>query len=116
MTRMKHMSEVDDFLKTGKKLNEFVEEEVDVSVVKPVVEGNKIKFEQTTEKLKQKVYYSHSPQRMVICGNHFFEPFDPKKYIFKCKKCDYHYQASTLTRKYNPSTGKLDLRKLHTNA
>lgn len=111
------MSEVDDFLKTGKKLNEFVEEEIEVNVLKPVIDEKtkRIKIEQTAEKLKQKVYYSHSPQRMVICGNHFFEPFDPKKYIFKCKKCDYHYKASTLTRKYNPSTGKLDLRKLHTN-
>lgn len=111
------MSEVDDFLKTGKKLNEFVEEEIEVSVLKPVIDEKtkRIKIEQTAEKLKQKVYYSHSPQRMVICGNHFFEPLDPKKYIFKCKKCDYHYKASTLTRKYNPSTGKLDLRKLHTN-
>jgi hypothetical protein len=94
------------------KLNEWAEEEIDIPVINPVVDekNKRVSFETATQKVKQKVYYSHSTPRMVICSSHFFLPLDPKKYIFKCRKCDYHFKANTLTHKYVPETGKIVFR------
>lgn len=102
-------NEVDEFLKTGKKLNEWTTEEVDVTTISPEVDekNNRISFRTKVEKASQKVFYSNSIPRMIICGNHFFEPLDPHRYIFKCKRCDYHYKANTLTHKYDPTSGKI---------
>ena len=105
--------EQEDFLKSGRKLGEWTEEEIDVTVIKPIVDAknNRVVFKTDTEKQNQKVYYSSSTPRMIICGKHFFLPLEPKKYLFKCKNCDYHYQAQIPTHKYNPITGELSHRK-----
>jgi len=102
-----------EFLKTGKSLDTWVEETVDVTVIKPEVDekNHRISFKTDVEKQKQKVYYASAPSRMIICSKHFFLPENPKKYLFKCKNCDYHYLAQIPTHKYNPSTGELVYRK-----
>jgi len=106
-------SEAEDFSKSGKKLNEWVEEEVDVTTFKPVLseDKNSVVIKTGVEKIKEKVFYSQSPARMVICGKHFYVPLNPKQYIFKCKNCDYHYHARIPTHKYNPETGELSNRE-----
>ncbi len=90
-------------------LNEFVEEDVDVTVINPVVDekNKRVSFKTDVEKAKQKVYYAHSIPRTVVCGEHFFIPEDPKKYIFRCKNCTFHYKAQVITHKYNPDTGEI---------
>lgn len=105
--------DVKEFLKTGKRLNEWTVEEVDVTAITPEVDekNKRVSFRTSIEKASQKVFYSNSTPRMVICGKHFYMPLDPHKYIFKCKKCDYHYKANTLTHKYNPDTGEILFRK-----
>jgi hypothetical protein len=101
-------NDLDEFKKSGKELG-WTEEDVEVPLFTPKLDEKhkRVSITQTTEKLKQKVYYAHSVPRMVICSDHFFMPLDPKKYIFKCRKCDYHYKANTLTHQYEPTKGKL---------
>lgn len=104
--------EVEDFIKSGKNFG-WTQEDVDVMVIKPEIDEKKkrVSFKATSEKVSQKVFYSNSPFKMLICKDHFFAPLDPHKYIFKCKKCDYHYKANTLTHKYDPTSGKIVYRK-----
>jgi hypothetical protein len=103
--------EKDDFLKThpNVKLNEWSEEDGEIPTVNPVVDekNKRVSYEMGTQKVKQKVYYANSTPRMVICNNHFMIPLEPKRYIFKCRKCDYHFQGSTITHRYDPTTGKI---------
>lgn len=108
-------NDAEEFRKSGKKLNEWTEEEVDVTVIRPEIDekNKRVSFKTMVEKATQKVFYSHSTPRKVICAmsEHFFLPLDPHKYVFKCKKCDYHYKGNTLTHKYDPKTGKILFRK-----
>ena len=105
-------SEVQDFQKTGKKLNEWTEEEKEIDVVKPQIdpENKRVTYKTIKQKVTEKVYYASSTPRKVICGNHFMLPFEPHKYIFKCKNCDYHFKGNTLTHKYDSQNGKILLR------
>lgn len=113
------MSDKDDFLKANPniKLNEWNEEEIDIPVVKPVLDknNNRVSFEMGTQKAKQRTYYANSTPRMVVCKDHSLYPLDPKKYIFKCENCDFHYKGNTLTHKYNPDTKKLVYRSTGRN-
>ena len=104
--------ETTEFLKSGRKLNEWTTEEVEIPVFKPELDekNKRISIKATVEKVTQKVYYSNSVPRNVICSDHFYLPLNPGKYIFKCRKCDYHYKGNTLTHKYNPTTGKICFR------
>lgn len=105
-------TERQDFEKSGKKLNEWTTEEVEIPVFKPEVdeENKRVTITATREKVTQKVYYANSTPRRVICSDHFYLPLNPKKYIFKCRKCDYHFKGNTLTHKYNSETGKICFR------
>lgn len=108
------MSDKKEFLKNNpaKKLNEWTEEDVEVTVHKPEFDEKtkRVTITQKKEKVKQKVYYAHSTPRKIICNDHFFLPMDPKRYIFRCRKCDYRFQGSTITHKYLPDTGKIVFR------
>lgn len=110
----KTLNELSDFKKDhpNTPLNEMIEEEVDLPVSEPVIDpvNGKATFKTVVKKVKQKSYYTQSIPKMVICGKHFYEPLDSKKYIFKCKNCDYHYQARIPTHKYKPETGELVVR------
>lgn len=112
MLEDKATKECEDFLNSGRKLNEWTEEEVEVPVFKPELDekNKRVHIKATVEKVTQKTYYSNSTPRRVICSNHFYLPLDLKKQIFKCKRCDYHFKANTLTHKYNPETGKICFR------
>lgn len=105
-------NETNEFLKSGKKLNEWTTEEGEITVIAPEIDekNKRISFKATKEKVTEKVYYSNSTPRMVICKDHFMLPKEPHKYIFKCKRCDFHFHANTLTHKYNPENGKICLR------
>lgn len=104
--------EVDEFRKTGKKLNEWTEEEKEVPVISPVLneKTGKVSFKTSTKKVKEKTMYVAAPSQMVTCSKHFFLPENPKKYIFKCKNCGFHYQARVPIHKYKPDTGEIVVR------
>lgn len=99
----------------GVKLNEFIEEEVDVRTLTPVPDekNKRVKLEYGSVKAKQKTMYVDSPSKKVICrpGTHFFVPLDPKKYTFSCRNCDWCYHAQIPTHKYNPEDGSLSYRR-----
>jgi hypothetical protein len=111
MDQTQFQKEAEEFTKSGKKLNTETLEEIDVTVIKPEFDGKKVTFKTAVEKQTQKVTYVQSTPRLVICQNHFFMPSDPKKYIFKCKNCDYNYKAQIITHKYNPQTGEILFRE-----
>ena len=99
--------------KFDKPLNKWIEEEVEIPVMKPKINKAKgrIEFTQSKQKATQKTYYANSPQKRVVCDDHFFVLINPGKYIFKCKNCDWHKIAYPVTYRYNPETGKLTHRK-----
>jgi hypothetical protein len=107
--------EKSDFLKDHPDitLNSWSEHETEVPVMTPVVDekNKRVSFKMDTQKVKEKVFYASSTPRMVICNNHSFIPWNPKKYIFKCERCDYHFKANTLTHKYDPITKKILFRE-----
>ena len=91
------------------KLNEWIEEEVDVPSTETVVneKENRVEFKQNTRKATQKTIYLDSKPTRVICGDHHYTCIDKAKYVFKCTKCDWHKIAFPVTYKFNPETGKL---------
>lgn len=93
------------------KTNQWIEEEVEIPTMTPVInEGMKrVEFKQTTQKATRKTFYSDSPTKKVVCagGEHKFRCVDKGKYIFKCRHCDFHKVAFPVTYRYNQQTGKL---------
>jgi hypothetical protein len=98
--------------KFNKPLNQFIEEEVEITTMTPVVdqESSRVTFKMGKEKALQKTYYASSTPKMIICKDHSYKPLDPKRYIFKCEKCDWHYKAMPVTHKYHPEDNTLRLR------
>ena len=90
-------------------LNTFIEEEVQIPVMKPHVnEGKKrVEFTQEMTTATRKTMYSNNKPRVVICKDHHFVGVDSKKCIFKCTKCNYHKIAYPVTYRFNKQTGKL---------
>ena len=95
------------------KTNEWIEEEIDVPVMKPHVNERKkrVEFVPTTEKATKKTFYADSPLRKVVGKKHVYRCIDKGKYIFKCKNCNWHKVAYPITYKFNPKTGILSNRK-----
>lgn len=115
MAKTKQMlEEAKDFSSTGKKLNEFIEEEVEVNVVEPVIsqdgKTSKVSFKTVPKIVQQKTYYSQSEPKTLICSKHFYIPENLKKYIFRCQNCEWHFQARVIIHKYKPETGELIVR------
>ena len=95
------------------KTNEWIEEEIDVPVMKPRVNERKkrVEFVPTTEKATKKTFYADSPLKRIVCNKHVYRCIDKGKYVFKCKNCDWHRVAYPVTHKFNPKTGILSNRK-----
>ena len=91
--------------------NKFVEEEVEIPVMTPVVNEKmkRVEFTQTKQKATRKTYYADSPSKRIICagGKHVFRCLDKGKYIFKCKNCDFYKIAYPVTYKFNEKIGQL---------
>jgi len=96
-----------------KKTNEWIEEEIDIPVMKPVVNEKKkrVEFVRGTEKATQKTFYADSPLKKIICKKHVYKCLDEGKYIFKCKNCDWNRIAYPVAHKFDPKTGILTNRK-----
>lgn len=92
-----------------KPLNEWIEEDVDVKVMSPIYnpQTKRVEIKEDVKRVKQKTFYSDSPASRVVCNNHFYLPFDMGKYMFKCRKCDWHRIAPPVTFQYLPDTGEL---------
>ena len=95
--------------KFNKPTNKWIEEEIELPVVAPVVNKrtNKIEIKETTQKVKQRTFYADTRPRKVICGNHHFVCINKGKYIFKCTKCDFHKIAYPVTYRFNQEDGTL---------
>lgn len=94
-------------------LDTWVEETVSIPVKEPQYdpETGKTKVVETQKEFTQKSYYTNPPSRKVICAQHVYRPHDTKRYIFKCQKCAWHFQAFHPTHKYDPETGYLTHRR-----
>jgi hypothetical protein len=94
--------------KFNKPVNKWLEEEVNVEVNVPKLnpKTGKIRgIEKVDMPATERTYYSDSPPKTTVCGNHYYECVDKHKYIFKCKHCNYHRIAHPVT--YNLVNGKL---------
>src|SRR5690606_26738306 len=97
-----------------KPLNQFIEEEVEVDVVRPMLdEANPEKktFVRRREKFTQKTMYIDAPKKKITCPDkdHLFEPTSTPNH-FACTKCNFTAIAHPHKAKYNPSTKKLEPR------
>lgn len=108
------MDDSKKFLKDhpGIKLNEWVEEEIDIPSFKPELDevNKRVKLVKTTEKATQRTFYSNSPSRKMVCDSHKYKLLDKHKYIFKCVNCDWHYRANPANVDFDPATGRLFFR------
>lgn len=85
-----------------KPLNQWIEEEVKVNAIRPVMrqEGDKIRTEyksiETTQ--TQKSIYVESKERKIGCskGHHDCFMEDRHKYIVGCNQCELHWKISPL--------------------
>ncbi len=95
-----------------KPLNTWIEEEVDMPVFTPKVNeaAGRVEFTQETKRVKQRTIYSDSKPTRVVCGAHEYACLDKGKYLFKCKKCDWHKFAYPVTYKFDPTTGIITYR------
>ena len=100
-------------MKNSPPLNQWLEEEREISVMEPQInpKTEKVEFKQTTRKVQEKVYYAGGKHRVFMCTDHIFEPDDPKKYTFKCQRCSYHFKGYPPSHRYDPETRKLYNRK-----
>jgi hypothetical protein len=97
----------------GVRLNEFIEEDVQMPVMTPVVDekNGRIEFKQEMKTVKQKTMYVDSKATKVICNAHVYVCVNKGKYHFKCTKCDWNRIAPPVTFKFNPETGILSYRE-----
>ena len=95
--------------KFDKPLNKWIEEEVEVDTIKPVVNEakNRIELKRVKQKATQRTLYSNKPTRRVVCTKHVYACVNKGKYIFKCKKCDWYRIAPPITFKFDQNTGIL---------
>lgn len=95
--------------KFDKPIGEWIEEEIQIPVMTPVVNEKKgrVEFKQRMTTAITRTMYSDNKPRVVICKNHFFLSFDKKKCIFRCRRCNYHKIAYPVTYRFNQQTGKL---------
>lgn len=96
-----------------KPLNTFIEEEIEIPTITPVlnIKEKRVEFVKGTTKALQKTFYSDSPKKMVVCNDHEYICVDKGKYRFQCKNCDWTKIAYPVTYKFNEKTGKLTYRK-----
>lgn len=96
-----------------KPTNQWIEEEINLPVMTPVFNPTtkRVEVQEDSIKVKQKTFYSDSPASRVVCNNHHYDMIDPGKYMFKCRKCDWHRIAPPVTFRYNSETGELLRRK-----
>lgn len=99
------------------ELNKFINEEVEVEVMRPEIDPDnpqKKKFVSKKEKFTQKTIYIDAPLRPFMCKwpEHLFMPWQPNR--FKCEKCGFIQIASPIQVRYNPETKKLVPRSFKT--
>lgn len=73
-------------------LNEWIEEDVDVTVNEPVFEGGKVTIKQRIEKQSQKTIYINAPKKKLSCkdADHYFDIVDVHTYEARCRYCMNH--------------------------
>lgn len=84
-------------------LNEWVEEEVKVKAIVPVIDKkNNVSYEEKEIVGKQKVMYIDPPTRTAICprGKHDFFPHTPSRGIFACSRCSYKYKTYPISHEF----------------
>lgn len=105
------MSKTSEGYEIDKPLNQWVEETVDVKRIVPKDDGEKISFEEVTEKAKQKTMYIDVKPTKLACSfeNHKFSPTG-KHPEFQCEECGFITMAHPVTFKYDPKTKRLEYR------
>ena len=83
------------------KLDEWIDEEVDVTVVKPTIDPKTgaLKLKPVVEKKRQKTFYTKGVLEKLSCKDdeHYFVVKDKKRGIFKCKHCTLHRKLYPVT-------------------
>ena len=108
------MPKLSDGKEFDKPLNQFIEEEVEVDVVRPLIDENNPEhktFVRRKEKFTQKTMYLDIKPKQIMCpeGEHDFVPtLVPNR--FACEKCKFNVVAYPHKARYNPQTKKLEPR------
>ena len=97
-----------------KPLNTFIEEEIEVDVVRPMIDPQnpeKKTFVRRKEKFLQKTMYLDVKPQQIMCPDqdHTFLPTQTPNH-FACTKCKFTAIAHPHHAKYNPETMKLENR------
>jgi hypothetical protein len=84
------------------KLNEFIEETVNVKRMIPKEVNGRIEMEVKDVPTKQRTMYIDAPERKIKCkdGEHSWYLKDNRRYIYACKKCGYHKKIYPVTHKF----------------
>lgn len=73
-----------------KPIGEWIEEEIDIPVLEPVLKGDEVVgIKHTTRKATQKTMYTHAPETKVSCADQEHDWFIPDKHdhTAHCRKC-----------------------------
>jgi hypothetical protein len=94
------------------KLNQFIEEEVDIPSLVPTIneKENRVEFKQGVVKGTQKTFYASSTPSRIICSDHRYIPANMGKYQFSCIKCAWTRVAPPNKFRYDPETKILTTR------
>lgn len=75
--------------KFNKPLNQWVEEEIPITINEVDFDGSKVTLKQKIEMQSQKTMYFDAPRNTLSCEpqDHYYDPVDKHTYRVKCRNC-----------------------------